>query len=240
MPIIKVMTQNTADDMYDMLIRFYKLCEHLKISFWLMCGTLLGAARNTAILSWDKDVDIGMLEADRIILWNNKQLIDHWKLKERYSDHIYRINYKNVYMDVFSFKMISNKYQEISFVNRWRFNEYFYPTQLFPLKQIRLGPLILPAPNQTGEWLSQTYGKWYIVPKEYRHLPTYRIDASFNFKFKLTQFIPYPRYLVNPTNIIPNKILENKQCRLKYYKIFCIIFVILILIYYYKYGRLIN
>lgn len=183
---IEVMHQKIADNYYEMLFRFSLINKQLKLKYWLEGGTLIGAIREGAILSWDKDVDVSMLESDRKILWKNQNLIKKFGLKTNYSDSIYRIDFKNVYMDIFSYQLKNGLYQEVNWRNRARWpRSYYKPKQLFPLKNAKLGPLIQLVPNLSENFLEQAYGNWHIVPKKFSKLQKLSIGAS----KKLTNWI---------------------------------------------------
>ena len=43
---------------------FTEICEQLGISYFLVCGSALGAAKYKGFIPWDDDVDVGMYRAD--------------------------------------------------------------------------------------------------------------------------------------------------------------------------------
>lgn len=50
--------------MVEMLEQFDDFCTKHQISYWLDCGTLLGAIRHGGFIPWDDDVDVCMTRAD--------------------------------------------------------------------------------------------------------------------------------------------------------------------------------
>ncbi len=174
------MSQERADKYYEMIYRFSLVIKKLKLQYWLEGGTLIGAMREGAILSWDKDVDVQMLEKDRKILWDNKDLIKSFGLSTGHADDIYRIGGFGVYMDIFSFEYKNGFYQEIHERNRkrWPKSSYMKASMIWPLRKARFGPLILPVPYKAEEYLRKVYGNWLIIPPEYRHLSVYKIESS--------------------------------------------------------------
>ena len=57
------------------------LCKENDLSYWLMYGTLIGAARHKGFIPWDDDIDIGMLREDYNRL---KEIFKKNKIQEKY------------------------------------------------------------------------------------------------------------------------------------------------------------
>ena len=66
------------------------VCNALKIKYFLLYGSLLGAVRHEGFIPWDDDLDIGMLEKDYNTLMNffieNKGCYDELELKNIETD----------------------------------------------------------------------------------------------------------------------------------------------------------
>ncbi len=43
---------------------FLNVCEKLKLNYYLVCGSALGAAKYSGFIPWDDDIDVGMLKED--------------------------------------------------------------------------------------------------------------------------------------------------------------------------------
>ena len=60
------------------LKEFISVCDKLKICYYLMGGTMLGAVRHHGFIPWDDDIDVGMPREDfEIFIEKGQDLLDH-------------------------------------------------------------------------------------------------------------------------------------------------------------------
>ncbi len=48
----------------DMLLWFHNYCKDNSLRYYLVEGTMLGAARHQGYIPWDDDIDVGMPRSD--------------------------------------------------------------------------------------------------------------------------------------------------------------------------------
>ena len=48
----------------DLLIEFQRICENFNLTYYGICGTLLGAIRHNGFIPWDDDLDVAMPRSD--------------------------------------------------------------------------------------------------------------------------------------------------------------------------------
>lgn len=72
-----------------------KVCEKLKLTYYLMGGTMLGAVRHSGYIPWDDDLDIGMPRKDYEVLLEKGQSLfpPNYFIQTHLSDSEYPYNF---------------------------------------------------------------------------------------------------------------------------------------------------
>jgi lipopolysaccharide cholinephosphotransferase len=112
--------------MLEMLDAFVEICDRHHITYWIACGTLLGARRHQGFIPWDDDLDVYVMQKDYKKLSSvlQKELPERFKLQARETDKQYWF---------FHSKLRDTKsllYDKMRFVDKGIF------VDLFPIYQI--------------------------------------------------------------------------------------------------------
>lgn len=173
-----------------------KLLNDNNIDYCITCGTLLGYYRhNNGFIPWDDDIDICVVEKDRLKL--NNIINDFIKLNEGYywypTLNIYKFTIvplnkliNNIFIDIF---FIDNKDQKSIFsycdkINKIRFpNEHYNEDELYPLQNGSFKlylpdgeiyeELAIKLPNKPYKYLDRAYKNWKIKKVYTPHMPLY-------------------------------------------------------------------
>jgi hypothetical protein len=153
----------------------FSILEKFGVRYWLEGGSLLGAARNSEIIPWDYDIDIGVYKEDiekLYFLSENSSVVDEkgfvWE-KAKEGD-FYRVQFSStnrLHVDIFPFysrngTMTKQTWFE-SHVQDKEFPEHF----LKPLTKIRFIEWDAFAPNNIVEFLEFKFGKNVINNAQY-------------------------------------------------------------------------
>ena len=57
-------TQRVKQIELDIFKHFIDICDKLSLKYYVLGGTMLGAARHSGFIPWDDDIDVGMLRKD--------------------------------------------------------------------------------------------------------------------------------------------------------------------------------
>lgn len=144
----------------NLMIKSHEILILYNINYWAECGTLLGILRHGGIISWDNDIDIGIMQKDIDRLTALKTVFEKNKITLRAS----RLkNYlvledmtTHAYIDVFPFVDVDSKFVNID--ERFRLpdgskNANFYYLnidEIFPLKQGSFYGKLINIPNKAS------------------------------------------------------------------------------------------
>jgi lipopolysaccharide cholinephosphotransferase len=80
------------------LEEFVKACENLKLTYFVLGGTLLGAMRHGGFIPWDDDIDVGMPRDDyeRFMKCGQRELSEHYFLQNYFTDPEYPGNHAKI------------------------------------------------------------------------------------------------------------------------------------------------
>lgn len=156
--------------------------------YFLIGGTLLGAVRDSSVVPWDDDIDIGIYVKDPEKVPEVFQSIKD-KLAEKYT---ITVGVKNSSMtidkevDIVMFTTHEDgMIRFYSYVHRnlWP-DEYFYPDEIKNLVKIKFGNKYYPVPSNTKNVIRRHYGDNCLKKKKITH-----IHSSTKFRFEPEYFL---------------------------------------------------
>jgi hypothetical protein len=164
-PIMKL------DEIHDKLLKTYTKMKHVfedhAVIYFAGSGTLLGAIRSESIIPHDDDMDFCVLQSEEYKL----QKIDFGSYGLKIQKH--KIGYRVydegslIFIDLFIFKKCDGKYIDTSSYCRklWPM-EWYYESEIFPLKQHRIGKgMTVPCPCTPIPFFERFYGTDWEIPR---------------------------------------------------------------------------
>lgn len=182
----------------ELLLEVKRLLDENNITFWLKCGTALGAYRDKSFIAWDtKDIDIGLDYKD---YWKVRKIIDEsdfqykWIWRKEFAIH----HGKEVHphLDFFFHDSVDSKNMCWYFYSPNPINKIWnverrcvLPKRVVkPLRTINFLDTEFNIPNKIDEYLASCYGDWNTPVKEAWHwsqLPS--LDLSYE---PITAIVP--------------------------------------------------
>ena len=179
---------------YQILIKMLSdiilICNYTNVECFPFFGTLLGTIRHQNLIPWDDDADLviakdQLAQFEKLVIPYLKSL--KYQIKFNHIYHFYQIYPPNLtwpYVDIFTFGVSNKNYKPLWFVNEMGSDRHKIPLQyIYPLREYRLGPLIVKGPRLAKKVLSIWYPNW----------DTECLSSSFSHRFT----IPLPVFKTN-------------------------------------------
>jgi phosphorylcholine metabolism protein LicD len=179
----KIIYKNNLEKLKIFHLNIIKMLNDIKpylekngLTYFIMSGTLLGYIRhNKSFIPYDDDVDLGIINEDdiNIKIQNFKKDISEigYELNEKFFG--YSIEYKDKsfpgYIDLFMFYKNNDKYK-LNLQGHIVFRkEYFYESELLPLKEDHFEGVLIKLPNQPIVYLKRQFGNNCLEECIYTH-----------------------------------------------------------------------
>jgi phosphorylcholine metabolism protein LicD len=207
--------QHMSDDRRA-LIDIIAVLEEARISYWVDCGTCLGAYRYAGVIPWDNDIDIAILQPDSdnvrralnnldskkyaILDWSSRDKPKTYlKVYAKGTDVLIDLYHYEIYEDQHAINYILSNENNIFMSDHWREREREYKKpipydMIFPLKRGMFDGIEVMVPNKIVEYLQLRYGENLDPVKIYNEkTDQYENDMSHPFwKSKIASFFKKP------------------------------------------------
>lgn len=90
--------QELKDRELDAFKAFISVCETLRLRYYILGGTLLGAVRHKGFIPWDDDIDVGMPRADYEVFCEKAQALlpEKYFLQNIHTEKEYLLNFSKI------------------------------------------------------------------------------------------------------------------------------------------------
>jgi len=162
---------------YQLVSDFQSVMDHYSIPFFFSSGTLLGAVRHGGMIPHDDDADCCLLgEYVEQFVRRALPLLN----KLGYGATPTNKGWRGLQIKKEGRAFIDSAQLDVFIMERDRKGVYVYPTgwpwmkltayQIFPIRKIQFGPVLINAPNDTKDFLDQNFGEmWGTHKKIYNH-----------------------------------------------------------------------
>ncbi len=187
---------------YQMLKVIDQLFTEHNIPYWIDGGTVLGAVRHNGIIPWDDDADLVYYSEDeeRILALADEFAKYGFVLSKFLHLRLYPSSTQSYpFVDLFGYVLCSD--QTLRFESeqlRSFFHQFFWlPEEVNPLIRVKLGPIVVNAPNCAFRYLFAGYGEDCMKKATFQK---HHVENSTEVKSKvrIVDFSPAKYEIQNP------------------------------------------
>lgn len=166
--------------LYDLLRAFQTWTQSFNVDFWLDYGSALGAYRHEAIIPWDDDVDVGMLERDMTVLpttWQTGKYLweknPHASLDKFDEENTvagrFICKQTGIFIDVFTYRIKGDKLYNTYSIKDTEKKTWMPAHFVYPLRMVTLGNDMYKVPQNLKEYLMIYYNNDLSIPPQFRN-----------------------------------------------------------------------
>lgn len=153
--------------------------DSLEIDFWIDSGTCLGAIREKNFIRHDNDIDLGIMEKDESRVLKNIhcfvakgfRLLNFHRDTKTGKGVVLGFTRKKIKLDIFVFYEKGNCLWDGCYNAKGELLTYVFNKRLFEnLREIDFLGLKVKVPNPVEEYLTEAYGDWQTVKKNWQYL----------------------------------------------------------------------
>lgn len=151
--------------------------ESCNVRYWLEGGSLLGAVRNSSIIPWDYDIDLGIYKEDikkceilRLATTNPVKDEEDFLWETATEGQFLRVNYSptnRLHVDLFPFYSRRGVMTKNTWFDDHPQDREFNETFLKPMEKMLFLDLYVNVPNNPRKFLEFKFGKGVIERPEY-------------------------------------------------------------------------
>lgn len=201
-PITKEQNDNFKK-LLTILRRWIKICNYLKIEWWICAGTLLGCLRNESFIPWDDDIDVCFLYKDyhTILELIGSNLLKKLGVEITKCFLGFRLRLENTtypFIDLFVYDNNKKFYMgcgPVINLNKYWVTNLVFPKEkiheddLFPLLEAKFEGLTVKIPKNALKYIKNVFGKNCITHCVYKSIDIHQNDFLLKSEQKFTDLL---------------------------------------------------
>ena len=167
---VTILDKEYTDDMYYIIYHTTEILSFYEIKYWAVGSTLLGLVRDGGQIAWNTHASIVIIEEKKFIHMYRDFHSVNLEINHK-SEGVYKISLfgkEEPCLEIYIGKQDDEKIVPVS----RDINFSFQISDLYPLKLLKFGPILLYSPNNPEPYLIEKYKDWkshVYRKKEYKN-----------------------------------------------------------------------